>query len=228
MLRVCICRFVNSWNNVGLCFPGDGVHWAVMHWRFGGPCPKTDQQPVLQKQFVWQSIKDERVRNRCRCYCTWILTRVLLTSACTDTASTVILGPSFVSFAALVAGREDEKVVEEEQHQERARGVTLGLVSDTESASENYKNRGGCLTDGQTEDDVQTPSYGEPEGSDPERTDSDATVSGVARWTGLLDWNAHSERCCNGSFLRCSIDFRDPWEGIILFPRVSYIYQKLQ
>lgn len=109
-------------------------------------------------------------------------------SACTDAASAaVVLVPRLVSFAALAAGREDE-VVEEEQQQQRAEGgVTLGLVSDTESASENYKNRGGCLTDGQTEDDVQTPSYGEPEGSDPERTDSDATVSGVARWTGLFD-----------------------------------------
>lgn len=33
--------------------------------------------------------------------------------------------------------------------------------------SENNKNRGGgLLTDGQTEDDAQTPSYGELEGSD--------------------------------------------------------------
>lgn len=152
--------------NVLLWITGDGIHWVVMHWRFGGPCPKIDQQSVLQKQFVWQSIK--RVWSY-RTW-TWITRTTCKWHLCECTRLRFVIC----------------------RYWKREEGTWRDIVvSDTESASENYKNRGGCLTDGQTEDDAQTPSYGEPEGSNCEWTDPDTTTGGTSRWPRLFHWDAH-------------------------------------
>lgn len=151
-------------------FSGDGVQQVVMCWRFGGPCPKTDQESVLQKQFVWQSIKVQNciLRHIKRLPYQWTV--------------------------GLPWKKTD-------------------IFSDIESTSEKYKNWGGCLTDGQTEDDAQTPSNGEPEGSYRKWTHSDTTISGFVRWPRLLYWNAYSKRCCNGSLLWCAVHIRNSWKG---------------